>query len=106
MPKAKKRKEYISDHTYECIKECQVVSRKLFRTIRAMSTSFVKTVFQSWKKCRCSSCVVPDASVGIGDSHSNDPDSKRDSLGNHSKRHIREMLNNDRIHKVCLNIFL
>ena len=50
MSKVKKKKEYITDSTFECIKEGRALCKSLYRMSRQLASFLVRALFAEWKK--------------------------------------------------------
>ena len=50
MSKVMKKKEYITDSTFDCIKEGRALCKSLYRTSRQLASLFVRVLFAEWQK--------------------------------------------------------
>ena len=48
MSKVKKKKEYITDSTFECIKEGRALCKTLYRMCRQLANLVVRALFTEW----------------------------------------------------------
>ena len=63
MSKVKKKKEYITDSTFECIKEGRALCKSLYRMSRQLASFVLRALFAEWKmyKSDSQSSIVEDA---------------------------------------------
>jgi len=63
MSKVKKKKEYITDSTFECIKEGRALCKSLYRMSRQLASFVLRALFAEWKKYKSDthSSFVEDA---------------------------------------------
>ena len=63
MSKVKKKKEYITDSTFECIKEGRALCKNLYRMSRQLANMFVRALFSFWKDYKKDTIVEEAPSI-------------------------------------------
>ena len=63
MSKVKRKKKYITDSTFECIKEGRALCKSLYRMSRQLASFVLRALFAEWEKYNSDthSSIVEDA---------------------------------------------